>query len=293
MKKSDFDKLLRQNIIDVTGKNDFGYFITDKVEPYHNYYNNKVFQTFLNEMKSSYPAAYRSYDTGKGSELECKNGRYGLTPPKMASVASSSRFCYLALRNGAHALGSNDIVEFECEQRITGISGNAPQLDAHIPDKNIFVEAKCHEIFDPHTVVLKDKYWHLIYGTDNAFGFSEIEKPATETFEIPLSIFGIEKTHSMFDIKQLLCHLLGIASQKQNTESATLLYLFFKPKANSVEKENEINTVFDALQDEIVKIFNSVPIQNFIHNKNIQLKALAEYAQIMEPLNANNILELT
>ena len=37
----------------------------------------------------------------QGAELSEKRNRYGtFTPPKIASVASSSRFCYLALKDG-------------------------------------------------------------------------------------------------------------------------------------------------------------------------------------------------
>ena len=92
----------------------------------------------------------------------------------MASVASSSRFAYLALRCGAQAIGGTDHVEFEHECRIQGIRGTAPQLDAYTADENgnpIYVEVKCHEIFDPHKIELKAAYWENIYGEKNAFGF--------------------------------------------------------------------------------------------------------------------------
>lgn len=76
-------------------------------------------------------------------------------------------------------------------------------------------------------------YQDLVFGKENDFGFEVMNKPNEEEFEILLRAFGIEKSHSMFDIKQFLCHLLGIASQKRNTEYVTLVYLFFKPKTES------------------------------------------------------------
>lgn len=213
MKKETFDNIIKKNLIDVTGIDNFGYKLT---RTYSNYYNKSAFAVFLTEMKNPpYESYYWSYASGKGSELKEQDGRYGKLPPKMASVASSSRFCYLALRDGADALGCKGSVEFEKACEIEGIDGIAPQLDAYIPEKNIYIEAKCHEIFDSHKVILKEKYWNLFYGLDNDFGFEVREKEKEETFSIPFSVFGISKTSTRFDVKQLLCHLLGIASKKE------------------------------------------------------------------------------
>ena len=292
--KKDFDEIIKQNIKEYIGRDVFGYRMTEtKTKVYGNYYSNDEFDAFVAEMKSPpYQEIYRAYNDGKGSELVTKNGRYGKMPPKMASVASSSRFCYLALRDGAQGIGGSGIVEFEKECRIKDLSGTAPQLDAYIPNDNIYVEAKCHEIFDSHKVKLKEKYWDMIYGNDNCFGFEVVEKADEEEFEIPLSVFGIEKASSMFDIKQFLCHLLGVKSQKEDAEQATLVYLFFKPKAKSESVQMEIDEIFDKLREEIVKIFNSAPVQQFVASNNIHLRAVAEYSEVMEPVSKNNIISI-
>lgn len=294
MKKVEFDELIKQNIKEVKGSDVFGYKLPEtRVEQYSNYYSNDEFMSFIEEMKSSpYQEIYHAYNDGKGGELVVKNGRYGKMPPKMASVASSSRFCYLALRNGAQGLGGSGIVKFEHECKIKGVFGNAPQLDAYIPNENIYVEAKCHEIFDSHKVIMKEKYWKLIYGKNNYFGFDIIEKPEKGDFEIPLSVFGLERDSSMFDIKQLICHLLGIEAQKRDIESATLVYLFFKPKAKTNNKQKAIDEVFAILQDEILKIFDSAPIQRFVTSRNIHLRAIMEHSEIMEPLSRNNTITI-
>ena len=294
IKKAEFDELIKQNIKDAVGCDVFGYKLPEtKAEPYGNYYSNDAFASFIDEMKSpAYQEIYRAYSEGKGSELVVKNGKYGKMPPKMASVASSSRFCYLALRDGAQGLGGSGIVKFEQECKIDGLPGNAPQLDAYIPNENIYVEAKCHEIFDSHKIQMKEKYWDLLYGKDNCFGLDITEKPIGESFESPLSVFDIEKTSSMFDLKQLICHLLGIASQKREAEPATLVYLFFKPKAKTEQDAKKIDEVFEVLQDEIKKIFASAPIRHFTARNQIQLRAVAEYSEIMEPLNSNNIVTI-
>lgn len=291
MTKSEFDDLIKENLVAQLGYDSFGYNTLDTGKTFYNYYSREAFSAFLDEMQTpSYSNIHHSYNIGKGGELEEHYGRYGTLPPKMASVASSSRFCYLALRDGATALGTTNPMQFEHECRITGISGTAPQLDACIPADNIYVEAKCHEIFDAHRVIMKGKYHNLIYGVDNAFGFDHRINPDTETFEIPLSAFGIEKESSMFDIKQLLCHLLGIASQ--NKRPATLVYLFFLPKTTDPLKQHQINAVSRSLSEEICSIWNSAPIRNFCTTNQITLRAVAETAFIMEPLCNDNLVTL-
>lgn len=288
MKKETFDNIIRDNIITKTGKDCFGYVVSDTSKRYNIYYDNQSFFEFVKNMKSSkYRKAFDSYDCGKGSELKEHIGRYGKLPPKMASVASSSRFCFLALKDGANAFGGTGEVVFEHECRINGISGIAPQLDAYIPNENIFIEVKCHEIFDSHRIVMKRKYWDLIYGADNKFGLYTSDKLPGETFEIPLSVFGINKSSSMFDLKQFLCHLLGIESQAG--DSKMLAYLFFKPKSTKSDEQKEIDEIFYTLKGEITAIFQSEPVRRFCTSNNIKLWAVAEQSRIMEPLTAANM----
>lgn len=289
--KDDFDRIIRNNLAARCGSDVFGYQIPGTGKIYDNYYANSAFSQFIEEMKTPrYRAIYESYRRGKGSELEIQLTRHGTLPPKMASVASSSRFCYLALRDGGQALRGSGPVHFEHECRIPGISGTAPQLDAYIPAERIYVEAKCHEIFTPHRIVLKKAYWNLIYGPENHFGFPTETPPSEDSFEISLSSFGIRKKSSMFDIKQLLCHLLGIAAQQ--TGPKTLVYLFFKPISERPGKQQGIDEVFDTLEEEIRSIFHSAPIEQFCRTHQILLRAAAECSAVMEPLNSGNIITI-
>lgn len=290
MNKTSFDGILKQNIIDATGVDLFGYLINGR--KYQNYYSAFVFDDFVNQMNKNHHDHYESYSEGQGNELIPKKGKYGLQPPKMASVASSSRFCYLALRKGVTALGGSDNVEFEHECRITGVEGVSPQMDAYIKNENIFVEVKCHEIFDSHKVVLKNKYYGLL-DKSSAFELSEAKAVNDESFEIPLSFFGISKKSTRFDIKQLICHLLGIASES-NGKPATLVYLFFKPKASTESQQKEIEEVFDELTIEINTLFGNQnsPIKKFAEQNKITLKAVAQYAEVMSPLTSKNLITL-
>ena len=291
MDKKSFDERLKQNVINATGIDLFGYEINDRNYP--NYYSACAFANFVNQMMNNYPEHYKSYSEGEGNELIPKRGRYGFYPPKMASVASSSRFCYLALRNGAAALVGSGDVEFEHPCPISEIKGGTPpQMDAYIKNENVFIETKCHEIFDSHKVILKRKYFDLLFGQDNDFGFATRQESYDESLEISLSEFGIDKKSTRVDIKQLICHLFGIKSHKQQKEPATLVYLFFKPKASTESQQQEIDEVFNELSKEIKTVFDSAPIQSFTKKNNIQLKAVAEYSDVMLPLTNENIIQL-
>jgi len=288
MTKEEFDDIIRENLAAVYGKDCFGYDISSVI--YENYYSRDAFKRFKDEMNSSrYKEFCRSYIEGKGGELKEHSGRWGRVPPKMASVASSSRFCYLALRDGATALGGG-AVEFEVAQKITGIRGIAPQLDARIKDKNVFVEAKCHEIFDSYKMRFPDSYKRLILGKNNQFGFEFETESADGRFELPLSLFGVD--NPMFDIKQLICHLMGIASNKNEGEQAELIYMFFKPKTDNDAINHKIDGIFEKLKSEITKIFKSKPIGNFISNNGISLRAIAEYDYTMKALSKDNMIVL-
>ncbi|MBQ5990098.1 MAG: hypothetical protein IJL67_11465 [Oscillospiraceae bacterium] len=326
MKKEEFDHIIR-HLVEMKEKDDlFGYIVQNydgTPKCYDKYYSEAVFKMFVDDMTKNYPDANIKYNEGARGELIPKtttiNGTKHTYPPKMASVASSSRFCYLALRNGIditigdeHISGSAEF-EKKCEIKFKkpiesdNQYSTPPHLDAYIKDSNCYFEVKCHEIFDSHKVVLKQKYWDLVYDEGNLFGLKPLEKSDRnrDTFEIPLKEFGIEdKTSTMFDIKQLICHLLGIANQ--DGDNKKLVYLFFKPDADKAASKSRsvleddvlsaynrhLKTIFDNLSDEIDAIFNSKPITTFCVNNNIKLMAIAENSIVMEPLSQNNTYHL-
>lgn len=285
--KDEFDYFIKKNLLDVLGNDSFGYEIAGR--SYDVYYNKEAYKNFIAEMQSAkYNKFYNQYNRGQGSELIEKDNK----PPKMASVASSSRFCYLALRDGCKQFSNSTNIIFEHGCKINGVGGTGAQLDAYLPEENIYFEVKCHEIFDYHKTSLSKSYWKLLYGQENDFGFPYAECPQITEFQFTLSDFGIEKRKARFDIKQLLCHLLGIASQKDKNTPVKLVFLFFKPKMDLESEQNQVDAVFEELKDEIKSIFSSKPIQNFTSKNNIKLSAIAEYSKVMEPLSKENIIVL-
>ncbi len=105
MDQKNFDSIIKQNIINAIGTDIFGPDGYSRQYPFH--YDNTAFEGFINQMRTRYPRHFDKYINCKGSELKPIDSK----PQKMSSVASSSRFCYLALRNGAKALGT-DAEEF-------------------------------------------------------------------------------------------------------------------------------------------------------------------------------------
>lgn len=285
--KTQFDYLIKKNLVDMLGNDSFGYEIAGR--SYDVYYNREAYKKFIAEMQSAkYNKFYDQYNRGQGSELIEKGNK----PPKMASVASSSRFCYLALRDVCKQFSTNGNIIFEHGCKINGVRGTGAQLDAYLPEENIYFEVKCHEIFGNHENTLSKSYWKLLYGRENDFGFPHAEGPQITEFQFKLNDFGIDKRKARFDIKQLLCHLLGIASQKDKSIPAKLVFLFFKPKMDLESEQNQVDAVFEELKDEIKSIFSSKPIQNFTSKNNIKLSAIAEYSKVMEPLSKENIISL-
>lgn len=299
--KDRFDAAIRSNISDelltyeISPEGESGY-------RYPNYYNESAFADFVKEMKEVYPDHYVKFKGkknssvnagGKGGELNAQNNR----PPKMASVASSSRFCYLALRDGIYTdiLGKafkSCEVEFEKECRIFK-KGAAPQLDAYIKDDecDIFVEAKCHEIFDSHKVNFSITYWNCFKNDKILCRLIDDINELSENFAVPLGKFDIKNESPRFDIKQFVCHLLGIKAH-QKGKKAKLIYLFFKPISEDKETAVLINTVFDELEKEIKAIFKCEVIKDFCNNNNIELVAIAQESETMKKLDSARVIKL-
>ena len=286
LSKAEFDNIILKNHISKESTDKFGYAIDDG-RIYENYYTKVAFLEFSEEMSDTHQ---NEYDAGSGSELTSYTRNGKLIPPKMACVASSSRFCYLALKDGSNAINATGIPEFEKKCPISNINGYPPHLDAYFRNENIYVEAKCHEIFDDHKHELKISYWDNIYdcrGKDiKTFALPKPKTKPMGHFDIPFKSFGYEKTPRRFDFKQFLCHLLGISCNTSN-RPATLVYLFFKPQ--NEEHQTRIDAIFDELISEIRIAFNNTYVKEFCNKHGITLKAVAELSKTMEALTSENI----
>ena len=216
---------------------------------YDRYMTNEAWANFLKEMKKDYKSHYKKYKDCKGGELKEKN-----TPPKMACFGSSSRFIYLLLRNIKGVT-----FEYELETRV----GGDANLDAYLCKDNldIFVEAKCREIYKAKKAKLKQQYI-----------------PVYEFIQEKVDAFGIDRDSDAFvynghriaclDIKQLICHFLAISANylTEPTAKANIRFVYFIYNPSELQgytqhyKELELvyNAAIAEMEINIKNIFNAI-----------------------------------
>ena len=251
------------------------------------YYSREAFAAFVEEMRENYPEHYARYATCSGGELEehydRRSERY--YPPKMASVASSSRWVYLALRTHAEEklralipdLPTDGIFRFEEKLQIKGVRRGIANLDAaYLSDENcVFIEAKCHEIFDRHELKWSKQYIKSGKFADEeevalavppkavSIVTTKTDDGIKEVVRVAPAAFGLEDENPRFDVKQAVCHLLGIASRELSTP-AVLLYLLFKPRGLV-----ETDDVYTAFEKEFCEFCKSDCIRAFCERHRI------------------------
>ncbi len=185
-----------------------------------NYLSNDSWKSFLKEMSPIHKAQFLD---GDGGELKEKKGRYGIYPPKMASFGSSSRFIYNLSKN---------IDNFCFEKALPTRVGHTANLDGYLKkDIDIFVEAKCREIYASHKNTKVNDVYKKVYEYINPDFRYEIE-PFDEEYS-KYTFYYKDKCIEHFDIKQLICHFLGIcANILENNANPKLrfIYLIFNPQ---------------------------------------------------------------
>ena len=227
-----------------------------KEKTYWNYLSNDAWEEFKGKMKKAHLCQFEDAD---GGEMKEKKGRWGIYPPKMASFGSSSRFLYSV---------SKDIEGFQFEKLLPTRVGGSANLDGYIMrgDVDVFVEAKCREIYGSHkTVEISNVYEEIykeLHESYPEFSFKNNGKEDDEHFNCTFKFNGKEIIH--FDIKQLICHFLAISANILENENANknikFIYLIFNPRdANAACFENEkvssykerIFKIYDEAIDEI------------------------------------------
>lgn len=243
----------------------YGYKVKDNI--YYNYMSNEYWESYKKDMPEEHR---KQFDNGSGGELKEKKGRWGINPPKMASFGSSSRMIYEL---------SKDIPGFCFEEQLDTRVGGVANLDGFIKtnDKYLYIEAKRREIYgashanEKIKVVYEDVY-NTIQKLVNNFNFEMYGEEDEEgckkcTFKI------CNKVVKYFDLKQLICHFLGITYDiaKQNIKDAEVkfVYLIYNPeevegiiskkyKDNIVKRYREVSEFVNKNTDIIKSIFNAV-----------------------------------
>lgn len=203
------------------------------------YMTNSEWNAFYNAMSLD---ARKEYGDGGGDELSEKIGR----PPKMASYGSSSRMIYNL---------SKEKDGFHYEKKLHTTVGGQANLDGFYEDENhyIFVEAKCHE---PYTI--KKNKVSVCY----AELYEYINKHMDGHVQIKMDMSGCGRYKNVqyfahgeelvrFDMKQMICHLLGIATGiikgKLKNKQTDFIYLFYDPTDLNIsaDAKAEIVAIYD------------------------------------------------
>ncbi|MBQ9785499.1 MAG: hypothetical protein IJW29_08355 [Clostridia bacterium] len=169
------------------------------------YMTKEEWKAFEADMKANdlQPNAHTEYSKGGGDELTEKNGR----PPKMASYGSSSRMIYNLSRNKAG---------FHYEKKLSTSVGGTANLDGFCNEENryIFVEAKCREPYSKKnnsvSTAYKELYDYINIKTAGSMKISMIPSKCGRYMNV--DYFAGDEKLEHFDIKQMICHLLGIAT---------------------------------------------------------------------------------
>lgn len=245
--KMDIATALDFAVRDDQEKYDYGYGIKGKL-PYNNYLSNDAWKRFIDSMS---PLHWAQYNDADGGELKEKSGRWGMNPPKMASFGSSSRLIYEC---------SKSIQEFSFEKQLPTRVGHTANLDGYLcrMAKDVFVEAKCREIYSSHlkqkiSLVYREVYEYIKSENPN-FSYEE-SKIENEPDYMQCSFIMNDKYIYHFDVKQLICHLLGICANILENNANTnvrFAYLIFNPNFNT----NFSNKHIKKFESKILREYN-------------------------------------
>lgn len=225
-----------------------GYRVTKSASVYDRYMSNDGWKRYLAEMSKDHRNQYKD---GYGGEI--KEGRY---PPKMACYGSSSRIIYTCLREVSG-------IKFE-HQLPTRVGSRPANLDAYLYTvrRDIFVEAKCREIYAKHSKVrastgYKDVYKHISeYHNSFSFGADIISdnQGVEDKNNYNYRFFYNNEPIIRFDIKQLISHFLGIAAgvlEGKVKNNIRFVYFIYNPNELGDEA---LNWVYAKTIGEINKI---------------------------------------
>jgi len=294
--KRDYDQTLKDIYIAHYGKDyadDFPW------SPEYPLYFQKGLVLYLTQCMR--PEVLDAYVNGEGGELTPSpwQGR----PPKFASIASSSRFCFLSLEmfsdtkegEGADFFarpgGHIETMEFEKRLPVTHVRGKEPSMDAYAFDgeREYFFECKCHEMFDGHSLELSKQYFKT--GLDlvaNHIPDEFLKEKDGKLFFDPRA-FGDGDT--LFDVKQLLTHLMGIVCNRK-TRECDLIYFYCLPKKEDI-KDERLNEVIEKAIGDAIKTFESPIIKDYCKTHRIRLRLFAkDAAALFDSASKDNTEEL-
>ncbi len=206
---------------------------------YDTYMSNLEWESFKANMASD---ALAEYGEGGGGELIEKNGR----PPKMACYGSSSRMIYMLSRRKEG---------FHYEKKLSTTVGGIANLDGFYEDdyRYIFVEAKCHEPYSAKSNSVSKSYEKL-YSFINKMKLGNVEISMRSSKcgrYMDVEYFSNGEKLEHFDMKQMICHLLGIATGvlagRLDQKQIDFIYLLFDPTELDIAPDikAEIDSIYE------------------------------------------------
>lgn len=240
-----------QNTLDLSikkheiGTIDGAFIIGENMKSYQSYMNNSAWNDFVDTMKKDFHFAYDEYNKGSGGELTPK----GHFPPKMASYGSSSRMIYNLCK---------DIPNFHFEYQLPTKVGGIANLDGFIKKDNryVFIEAKCREPYGIKSHLIDNKYKTLYEYINNDKSCNLNIHTEGAGSKMDVTFYVDNNTITCFDIKQMICHLLGIAVKflsNPTKEKISFLYLCYNPKLIEIinkKKKEKIYFTYDQMCEE-------------------------------------------
>lgn len=210
----------------------------------------KVFEEYMKNNQFQ-PTAYAEYCEGDGGELSEKNGR----PPKMASFGSSSRMIYML------SCGKKG---FHYEKKLPTMIGGTANLDGFYEDADrcVFVEAKCHEPYSVKKNVVSTCYAKLYeYINERMADSINIQMEMSKCGRYMTVEYSADgKKLERFDMKQMICHLLGIATGiikgTLDRKQTDFIYLLYDPTGLEIEPEAkaEIDKIYKITCEECRRV---------------------------------------
>ena len=241
----------------VNDEKDFGRYITTRgITKWHDTYFTEDFEkTILRELSE----VVDRYKNVRGSELNSK----------FYCVASSSRLAvasFLKKQDGKityiSSFRGEELEDFSFEKilKIKKIGRTSPQMDVwfETSTKVFFYEVKCHEIFDSHKKILLSKSYNqydVFKEIAEKYGLPldrEVIKDGYRYFSFDWSDFDLKCNTHHFDLKQFICHLMGIISSNTKPgKKKQFVYLFYK------NDSDEFSNIYEQLEMEIKQIKDS------------------------------------
>lgn len=234
-----------------------GYLVAKSKSVYDRYMSNEGWERYLAEMSENHRNQYKDGDGG-----ELKEGNH---PPKMACYGSSSRIIYTCLR---------EVCGIKFEHPLPTRVGSRPaNLDAYLNTdvRDIFIEAKCREIYAKHSKVgasigYNDIYKHISeYHNSFSFGADIISdnQGVKDKNNYNYRFFYNNEPVIRFDIKQLVSHFLGIAAGVLEgivKNNIRFVYFIYNPNELGNETLNRVyaDTIDEIGKIDIIELFNAV-----------------------------------